>query len=258
MRKTQDIKFRTRKRDENPEEFRNKIQSDKYLNWIYSQITSSALNLLEIQNKSYSEYSILELGSSGGITNEMYPFIITSDIRESIGVSAMINGMSLPFRDESLDGIIAKDVLHHIPDPECHFNEILRTLKPGGKIIYIEPNWNRLSKFVFTYFHPEVFDSKQISWSRESKGPMDANQALAEIVFERDADKFNNLYPGLTVRILSPLYGLSYLLAGGVYNRSVIPSNILIKLGNIERKSKTWMKFVGLNRLVVIEKRTQR
>jgi SAM-dependent methyltransferase len=255
MRNLQSAKFGKRKRNEDPDEFRDIIKADKYLFSIYSEILNVAFDHLCLKEIRSSKYSVLELGSSGGITSELNPKIITTDIRKAVGVNAMVNGMSLPFIDESLDGIIAKDILHHIPDPVPHFAEVVRTLKPGGKIVYIEPNWNLLSTLVFTYLHPEVFDKKQKSWKRESKGPMDANQALAWIVFVRDSDDFKRMYPELTVTIFAPQYGLSYLLAGGVYNRSFIPSNLLLKLGIMENRSKTWMKFAGLNRFIVVEKK---
>jgi SAM-dependent methyltransferase len=44
----------------------------------------------------------------------------------------------LPFRPESFDFIYSFGVLHHLPDPEGAFQNLLRYLKPGGEIqIYL-------------------------------------------------------------------------------------------------------------------------
>ena len=102
----------------------------------------------------------MELGSAGGITKEYYPDILTTDVRIQDGVDFELDSdFSLPFADASVDCIIAKDVLHHISDPNAHFQEINRVLKSGGTVIYTEPNWNFVSRLVFTFFHPEVFNT---------------------------------------------------------------------------------------------------
>ena len=42
----------------------------------------------------------------------------------------------LPYDDESFDLVIGHAVLHHIPDLEQTFAEILRVLKPGGRFVF--------------------------------------------------------------------------------------------------------------------------
>jgi SAM-dependent methyltransferase len=250
----QDSKFIKRKRNEDPNYFREKLKNDEYLLSVYKTITESAYHALKVDPTIESGRVVLELGSSGGITNELFPDVITSDIRSSSGLAAMVDGMCLPFRDNSLNGIIAKDILHHLPDPVKHFTEVVRTLKVGARIVYIEPNWNILSRIVFTLFHPEPFEANQKEWTRKSNGPMDSNQALARIIFERDIELFKKLYPQLSVRVLDPVYGVSFLLAGGVYSRSKVPAKVLIMLAKIESKSPLWLNLFGLNRLIVLEK----
>jgi SAM-dependent methyltransferase len=42
--------------------------------------------------------------------------------------------VALPFADGSIDGIISVAVLEHVPDPATHVAEMLRVLRPGGRV----------------------------------------------------------------------------------------------------------------------------
>lgn len=57
------------------------------------------------------------------------------------------DAQQLPFRDASFDGVLAKGVLHHLPDVEKAVAEITRVLKPGGMTIMVDPNPSLLRKF---------------------------------------------------------------------------------------------------------------
>lgn len=48
---------------------------------------------------------------------------------------------NLPFNDNIFDIVFSKSVLEHIHKPEHYLNEIMRVLKPGGKIIVLVPDW---------------------------------------------------------------------------------------------------------------------
>jgi len=41
---------------------------------------------------------------------------------------------ALPFADGSIDGLISEAVLEHVPDPAAHVAEMLRVLRPGGRV----------------------------------------------------------------------------------------------------------------------------
>jgi ubiquinone/menaquinone biosynthesis C-methylase UbiE len=62
----------------------------------------------------------------------------------------------LPYDDETFDIVIGHAVLHHIPDLDVSFREILRVLKPGGRFVFAgEPTRHgdfvarRLSRFTW-------------------------------------------------------------------------------------------------------------
>ena len=53
----------------------------------------------------------------------------------------------LPFRDGTFNGVLAKGVLHHLPDVEQAVSEISRVLKSGGVAVMVDPNPNLFRKF---------------------------------------------------------------------------------------------------------------
>jgi ubiquinone/menaquinone biosynthesis C-methylase UbiE/glycosyltransferase involved in cell wall biosynthesis len=49
------------------------------------------------------------------------------------------DGMGLPFKDASFDGIICMNALHHMPDYRTTLTEMYRVLKAGGRAVFAEP-----------------------------------------------------------------------------------------------------------------------
>jgi SAM-dependent methyltransferase len=46
----------------------------------------------------------------------------------------------LPFADGAFDALLIRDLLHHVPAPEAVLAEARRVLKPGGRLMLVEPN----------------------------------------------------------------------------------------------------------------------
>jgi SAM-dependent methyltransferase len=242
-------KFSRSNRNVDPNLSTQLIVKDVYLKTVYEGI-------LNRQKKLSNEGTRIEFGSAGGITKILDNSIITSDVRMAAGVDRVIDA-SGDFRLEhnSIDAFLSKDVLHHLPNVHIHFNEIEQTLINGGVSSYVEPNWNMFSKFIYTFIHPEPFITKQKEWVFDSEDPMFSNQALPYICFVRDSNKFKKLYPNLLVTIEPvPLDGLAYVLSGGVFNRTLIPSKYLLRLRNFELDNRWFLKIFGLNRLIIIKK----
>lgn len=60
--------------------------------------------------------------------------IVNYDTTDVVGV-----GEVLPFKDACFDGVISMSVLEHVRDPFACASEIVRVLKPGGKLICCVP-----------------------------------------------------------------------------------------------------------------------
>lgn len=186
-----------------------------YLEW-YSELAK--------WTKDIPAGSMLELGSGGGFMREVIADIKTSDIMEFESNDYTFNALQMPFEDNSLSAILMVDVFHHVPDSQQLISEMMRCLKPGGRIIMSEPCTTWWSKFIFKNFHHEPFNEKG-DWSIPGTGPMsDANGALPWIVFERDRDKLLALFPNLKIKSIEKHSPLRYLLSGGVSMKQLAPS----------------------------------
>jgi SAM-dependent methyltransferase len=69
--------------------------------------------------------------------------VLLADLREA-----------LPFADSSFDGVIAKDVLEHVPDPGAVVREIRRVLAPGGIVFASSPDAQRWVWDDYTHVRP--------------------------------------------------------------------------------------------------------
>ena len=167
---------------------------------------------------------VLELGSGAGFCDEYIDGLITSEIFYCPTVQMAVDAQHMPFRDQSLRAIVLTDVLHHVPNILEFFAEASRCLRPGGKILMIEP-WNiAWSKFVYQHLHHEPFYPDAQDWSFPASGPLSgANGALPWIVFVRDRARFESEFPEFSIERISPFLPFRYLISGGVGMRSLMP-----------------------------------
>lgn len=84
--------------------------------------------------------------------------VIISDLSVSMLKQAQVKGKlqpaqahveHLPFPDASFDRVVVVDALHHFCDQRQAIGDLLRVLKPGGRLVIEEPDIHRLIvKFV--------------------------------------------------------------------------------------------------------------
>lgn len=116
----------------------------------------------KITNAAYA----LEIGCGTGVfTRKIYETtrcnIIAIDISEDLLKIAkeklseidfrIGDAMNLDFHENTFDVVFGSSVLHHL-DMEKAYKEILRVLKPGGRIVFAEPNM----------LNPQIFFQKNI------------------------------------------------------------------------------------------------
>lgn len=111
------------------------------------------------------------------------------------------DGHKLPFKNNSFDFILAADVLEHVYDTDMVFTELVRILKPGGKIFISVPYHGMLKNLAISFFGFDFyFDPKQPHIRFYTK------KNLFKIVKEKGLDIIKNGY-----------YGRFYPLSYGMY-----------------------------------------
>lgn len=201
---------------------------------------------------------VLEVGSGIGKLKEHIPDLLTLDLAPTCWTDMAGDGQALPVKDESLAAIVAFDVLHHLPRPMRFFREALRSLKPGGRVVIMDPYASPLSRVVFGLFHAEKldldcdpFDDRKALCSEDA---YDSNQAVATLVFWRGLDSFARVFPGLAVIKRRRLSYLSYALSGGFSGPTLAPAKVLAALAGLEDRLGLLAPLMAFRTLVVIEK----
>jgi SAM-dependent methyltransferase len=162
----------------------------------------------------------------------------------------------MPFRDGSLRGIAMVNVLHHVPDVHLLFEEASRCLKPGGRVVAIEPWVSTWSRLVYTNLHHEPFDAKSEDWAFPKGGRLSAaNGALPWIVLERDRRRWEAEFPDLQVKLIRGIMPFRYLVSGGIATRNLMPSFSFPLWRGFERLLDPFMRSLAMFALIVIERR---
>lgn len=245
--------FIPRKTMDVPDTATERIVRDPFLSQLFTDELNSIRNFHQKQNG-----LIVEIGAAGGNTKVVWPEVITTDVRSSVGVDKIMSAEVIDFPDNSIALLFGMDALHHVRNPEAHFFELQRALKHGGEAIYIEPNWNKFSvlcfKYLLRFLHPEPYNVKIEEWTLSDPDPMMGNQAQAFNIFVRDKKIFESKYPNLKIEYGDSLKGISFLLSGGVHTRLPIPASFLLWMYRKENGNEHWIKTYGLGKIIKITK----
>jgi SAM-dependent methyltransferase len=196
---------------------------------------------------------VLELGSGAGFLRDYVAGLITSDVFPLPGVSAVLDAHSLPFADASLRAIVMTNVLHHLPRPRRFFAEAARCVKPGGRMIMIEPWVTPWSKLIFQEFHHEPFDPDAAHWDFPTTGPLSgANGAIPWVLFVRDRAALEREFPLWQVQAIRPMMPFRYLLSGGVSLRALMPGWTFRFWRRLENRLQPWMNTWGMFAEIVL------
>lgn len=74
----------------------------------------------------------------------------------------------LPFADASFDTVLARSLLHHLPDPDAGAREIARVLRPGGELVVLDTHKTVVSALPRTIANRgEHFDEDHKNFSKD-------------------------------------------------------------------------------------------
>jgi len=175
------------------------------------------------------------------------PDLVTSEILSIPSVDIVLDAQAMPFRRNCLRAIIMFDVFHHLPDVKSFLTESIRCVRPGGKVVMVEPWITSWSYFVYRFFHHEPINQRTHQWSFPANGPLTgANSALPWIVFQRDRQKFQNEFPDWHIEEIKLDYPFTYLISGGLSYRSLAPGRLFWLFRQIERLFQPVMGMVAM------------
>ena len=202
----------------------------------------------------------LELGSGIGSFKQFYPDIISSDIVVCEWLDKCIDAQKIPYQQASLSNIVMIDVLHHLGNPLTFFKQAHRVLKPGGRLILIEPFPSPFSLIIYKIFHPEPFIFNQNIFSLRSadknhKNPWDSNQAIAYLLFYKHIKQFNKIFKNnLTIIKKQKFSFLAYPLSGGFEHKQFLPDWLFPLVWLLERLLTPFRDLFAFRCYLVIEK----
>jgi len=200
----------------------------------------------------------LEIGSGVGFLKEFIPTVVTSDVVAIEGIDRTEDATHLTFPNNSLKAIYAKQVLHHIYDPQKCLEEVQRVLVPGGMFVCDEPSTTLFGYFINRYFHHEYANKRVIEWKAptiDTHGWLRyANTALPYIIFKRDVDLFRKRLTQLQIISIHYHDFLRYAFSGGLTYRPLIPKLLYDMVDIIEAAFTPYMSILGTCMIVTIRK----
>ena len=195
----------------------------------------------------------IELGCGASFIDKTNKSIKKTDVFLNSNTDFKLNAMNIGENFENeISNLILVNVFHHITNPELFLKSAEKALLAGGRIIMIEPSNNYWSRLVYKLIGHEPFDTRQIEWEFESIDPLlDSNQALSWIIFERDYEKFKNLFPMFSLIQKKNIMPFSYLLSGG--------HSFNTRIGKLIRITRNFEKiffdqYFGMFNLICLEK----
>jgi len=200
----------------------------------------------------------VEIGCGINRLQTHIPDLVTVDILKLSWADAVCDAHVLPFRRGSIGNLILFDVLHHLSMPMIFFSEASRVLKPGGRIIIMEPYISPVSWLIYKFFHPEPVMMNCNPFSsgvvKNSNRPFDSNQAIPTLIFFKFLKQWQERFPKFTVKTQKKLAFIAYPATGGFGGKQLLSSKLIILIHSMEKYLGFSAFLTAFRIFVVIEK----
>ncbi len=201
----------------------------------------------------------IEIGGGIGKLKHRLPRVITTDIQFGSWLDCLADAQRLPFAATSAANIVMVDVLHHLEFPVLFFREAERILKPGGRVIMVEPAITWGSTLFYRLFHGEPVRTSADPLIEGSpnphRDPYHANQAIPTLLATRDRNRFERRLPDLRVVRVDWFALAVYPLSGGFKSWALISDALARRVLKFERAIEPLLgHLTGFRMLMVVEK----
>ena len=201
----------------------------------------------------------IEVGGGSGNFKQFAPDVLSFDIVHEPWLDFVGDAQAIPLQASSADNIVMLDVLHHIEYPVRFLREASRVLRPGGRVIYVEPGITPFSNVVFRTLHEEPVDMSVDPLAEGApnpdKDPYVGNQAIPTLLTGRYAKRLKQSVPSLKLISEQRLSMLAYPLSGGFKHWSLITAGGARQLLRLEdRVERLLGPICGFRLMAVFEK----
>jgi SAM-dependent methyltransferase len=201
----------------------------------------------------------IEIGGGIGNLKQRLGNVITTDIQLAPWLDCVADAQRLPFAPASAANIVMVDVLHHLEFPIVFFREATRVLRPGGRVLMVEPAITWGSSLFYRLFHHEpVRTSVDVLGDGEPdpcRSPYASNQAIPTLLATREWQRFHRLLPMLRIARVEWFAFAAYPLSGGFQPWSLIGARLARRVLRVERAIELALgRFMGFRMMLVVEK----
>jgi SAM-dependent methyltransferase len=200
----------------------------------------------------------IELGSGIGKFKQFKPEAVTTDVEPSRWADSVVDAERLPYADSTIANLVLLDVFHHLADPARFLDEAVRVLKPGGRVVLVDPYCSPLSTPVYHRFHHERTDLRALPFEHDAQtgvAPLESNQARATLVFFKHREEYARRWPVLPVVATEHFAFLVYPLTGGFTRPPLLPTVLYTPLTLVERALQPAASLLAFRCLVALERR---
>jgi SAM-dependent methyltransferase len=204
----------------------------------------------------------IEIGGGIGNLKRRLTDVVATDIQSAPWLDCVADAQRLPFADRCAANIVMVDVLHHLEFPVVFFREAARVLRPGGRVLMVEPaiTWGS-SLFYRLLHHEPVRTSADVLLDGAPdprRDPYDSNQAIPTLLATRDRERFHHLFPALRIASVQWFSFAAYPLSGGFQPWSLIGEGAARRVLRIEHALEPILgRLAGFRMLLLIEKATE-
>jgi len=202
----------------------------------------------------------LEIGGGSGNLAQRLPEVLASDIQYAPWLDLVADAQRLPFAEGAIGNVVMLDVLHHIEYPLHFFREAERVLRPGGRIVMIEPAITPGSTLFYRFVHEEPVDMSRdplmAGEVRPDRDPYESNQAVPTLIATRHRENFHKVLPRLRIADVRWFSFAIYPLSGGFKPWAAINAAAARFGLKAERRLEPLLgRMLGFRMMLVIEKR---
>src|SRR5262245_19507172 len=205
----------------------------------------------------------IEIGGGIGNLKRRLTEVVATDIQCAPWLDCVADAQRLPFAAGAAANIVMVDVLHHLEFPVVFFREAARVLRPGGRVLMVEPaiTWGS-SLFYRLLHHEPVRTSAEVlidGTPDPKRDPYDSNQAITTLLATRDRERFHRLFPMLRIASVEWFALAAYPLSGGFKPWSLISAGIARRMLALERALEPAIgRFAAFRMMLVVEKISER